>query len=156
VSLPEGHVHRMRGDAEDLRAAAEKYAVEVAAVCGDTAAKGAPVLDLVLLGLGSDGHTASLFPGTAAADETRRWIIANHVPRLGAWRLTLTRVVLAAARELLFLVSGEEKAEVLGRVLAGDTELVAGRVMTEARKVSVFMDEAAASAWARDRGEGIR
>src|SRR5262249_41973592 len=100
VPLPEANVHRMRGEVEPLRAAAA-YEQELRAAFSTP--EGAPQalperrFDLALLGLGDDGHTASLFPGTAAIDETARWVVAHHVAKLGVWRLTLTPPVLDAA-----------------------------------------------------------
>jgi len=78
---------------------------------------GLPRLDLVLLGMGDDGHTASLFPGTAILDE-QRLVAEVYVPRLDTWRLSLTLTTLNAARHVLFLVTGAGKAESLARVLA--------------------------------------
>lgn len=78
------------------------------------------VHDLVLLGMGDDGHTASLFPGTAALDERGRWVVANEVPQLGVSRITFTYPLIAAAREALFLVNGAAKHARAKEVLAGD------------------------------------
>ncbi len=78
-----------------------------------------PRFDLVLLGLGDDGHTASLFPGTKALTETKRWVTANYVRKLSSWRLTLTARLINQAANVTFLVSGEGKANALRRVLAG-------------------------------------
>jgi 6-phosphogluconolactonase len=78
---------------------------------------GFPSLDLVLLGLGEDGHTASLFPRTAALSETLRVVAANYVPQKDSWRLTLTYPTLDAAREVWFLVSGHAKAHRVAQCL---------------------------------------
>jgi len=79
---------------------------------------------MILLGMGSDGHTASLFPETSVLDEQERWVAAVYVEKLAAWRVTLTPMVLNAARDVLFLVSGEAKANVLRDVLAANQEEV--------------------------------
>ncbi len=75
--------------------------------------------DLVLLGIGADGHTASLFPGTDALAEKERWVVANEVPQLGAWRLTLTFRALNSARRVIFMAVGEEKAKVIAEAFGG-------------------------------------
>jgi 6-phosphogluconolactonase len=75
--------------------------------------------DLILLGMGNDGHTASLFPGTAAIDEQVRWAMAHYVDKLGGWRITLTPALLNAAANVIFVVSGSDKAERLRQVLVG-------------------------------------
>jgi len=104
-----------------------------------------PVLDLVLLGMGEDGHTASLFPGTEALSEERQLAAANYVGKLGAWRITLTWPVLEAARAVWFLVAGESKADVLRRVLVeNDASLPATRLLGHGSTVW-FIDEPAAA-----------
>jgi 6-phosphogluconolactonase len=106
-----------------------------------------PRFDLILLGLGGDGHTASLFPGSRALEEAQRWVTADQVERLGAWRLTLTRRVINAARQILFLVSGGAKAGILRRVLstAGRTGgLPAGTVRPADGQLGWLVDRAAA------------
>lgn len=100
--------------------------------------------DLVLLGVGTDGHTASLFPGTAALAEERRWYIANEVPHLEASRLTCTLPFLHRAQRVFFLVAGEEKADVMARVAAGD-ELPATLVMKSVPDTTWLVDRSAAS-----------
>ena len=75
--------------------------------------------DLALLGIGTDGHTASLFPGTAALKEKERWVAANHVPQLDAWRLTMTYPALNSARRVIFQATGEEKAQVIAEAFGG-------------------------------------
>ena len=114
--VPVGSVHRMRGELPPDEAAAS-YERELGQFFG-----GEAVLDLVMLGIGPDGHTASLFPGTAALGVTDRLAVANPVPKLGTTRLTLTVPVLNAAREVRFLVAGAGKAGALAEILEGDAD----------------------------------
>jgi 6-phosphogluconolactonase len=114
-----GGVHRMRGELPPEEAAAE-YEKELREFFG--APDGPPELDLILLGIGGDGHTASLFPNTAALDVTDRWAAANPVPKLDTTRITLTLPVLNAAKAVNFLVAGGDKAETLAEVLNGDAD----------------------------------
>jgi len=114
--LPPENFHRMRAESQDLESAAHDYAHEIAEVMHPLG--GAfPRFDLIQLGLGTNGHTASLFPETAALDETRRWVVPNFVSEIDMWRMTLTYPVLNAAHEIIFLVADEDKADVLRRVL---------------------------------------
>lgn len=101
--------------------------------------------DVVLLGMGNDGHTASLFPDTAALDEHERWYTANWVDALGTWRLTATLPLLWAARHIVFLVAGEGKAEMLHRILDEGAPYPAQRVAAGSRKATWMLDSAAAS-----------
>ena len=114
--VPVGGVHRMRGEL-DPREAATLYERELVAFFGAP-----PVLDLVLLGIGEDGHTASLFPRTPALDTRDRWAVENPVEKLGTTRLTLTIPAINAARRVAFLVAGEGKAEALGEILEGNAD----------------------------------
>ena len=84
--------------------------------------------DLILLGLGDDGHTASLFPGTAALEEMTRRVVANFVPKLNAWRLTFTFPLINHARHVCFLVNAGKNAELIERVIRGDLQFPASRV----------------------------
>ena len=113
--VPVGSVHRMRGELPPDEAAAS-YEGELIVFFGEVP----PVLDLVMLGIGEDGHTASLFPETPALGVTDRLAVANPVPKLDTTRLTLTVPVLNAAREVRFLVAGAGKAEALAEILEGD------------------------------------
>lgn len=120
LARPTALVFRMAGEGDpDAAAIAYERAVRElvppnpAVVTGQT-----PRFDLVLLGMGADGHTASLFPGTAALDEQERLVVANHVPQLATTRLTFTHPLINAARRVLILVSGEGKAGTLRDVLA--------------------------------------
>ena len=117
VAIPPAQVHRMRGELPPA-AAAEAYADELRAFFGAGPAR----LDLVLLGMGDNGHTASLFPGLSAVHEAERWVVAEYVPEVGMWRLTLTPVVLNLAREVAFLAAGAAKASMLRQVVEGDYE----------------------------------
>lgn len=110
-------VYRMRGELSPEMAAAE-YERDLQGFFG----AGEPIFDLIQLGIGSDGHTASLFPRTPALDVDDRWAVANPVEKLDTVRLTLTVPVLNAARAVEFLVSGEGKAEAVAEVLRGDAD----------------------------------
>lgn len=99
--------------------------------------------DLVLLGLGDDGHTASLFPGTAALNVERRWFVANFVDQMDTWRLTATYPFLRTAREIFFLVEGERKAERVAQIMAGES-YPATVVAEGPAAVTWLLDEAAA------------
>ena len=103
------------------------------------------VPDTVLLGLGADGHTASLFPGTAALETADRLFVANWVPALDAWRLTATIELLASARHLVFLVAGEPKASVVAGILDDGIAHPAREVAMRGRHVTWLLDAAAAS-----------
>jgi 6-phosphogluconolactonase len=116
VPLPPAHVHRIRGEDEPARAATD-YEQLLHQLLGSQEVSPEHSFDLVLLGMGADGHTASLFPGSAAAAETQRWVVASPGPQPESWRVTLTQVPLNAAREVMFLVSGADKAERLKEVL---------------------------------------
>ncbi len=144
-----GSVHRMRGEEPQAAAAAASYEAELRRFFGLAAADDPPPrLDLVLLGLGPDGHTASLFPGSEALDERRRWAVASFVERLGTHRITLTFPVLDRAREVLFLVSGAEKADALAQVFTpapGSAPVPAARVRPERGALVWIVDRAAAS-----------
>lgn len=107
-----------------------------------------PNFDLVFLGMGDDGHTASLFPYTEALKESSRLVAANHVEKLDTWRLTLTAPVLGAAKEVLFMVGGESKAMALKEVLEGEynPEEYPSQLLRDANAhVTWLVDRAAAS-----------
>jgi len=131
LSRVEARVHRMPGETCDASA----YEEDLTRLFGP----GLPEFDLVLLGLGVDGHTASLFPGDPALDVTDRHVVRVHRPDHP--RLTLTLPVLSAAKVAMFLVSGESKRESLRRLLAG-ADIPAARV--RGRQVIIIGDEAAA------------
>ncbi len=143
VPLPRVNVHRIvgEGDAED---AARAYEGDLRAFFGHR-----PRFDLVLLGMGADGHTASLFPGSPALEEASRLVVATAAPAGGGRRITLTLPALEAAAAVLFLVSGASKAPALSRVLSGGRGgevLPAARVRPLDGTVLWLVDRAAASA----------
>ncbi len=158
--VPVASVHRMRGELPDAAAAAAAYEADLRGFFGlSRDGDPPPRLDLVLLGLGADGHTASLFPGSPALEERRRWVAAPYVDRLGAHRLTVTLPILRRAAEVLFLVSGAAKADALARVLApapGDELLPAARVGAEAEGEVVWLVDFAASAPMPDVAPSVR
>ncbi|MEJ2090893.1 MAG: 6-phosphogluconolactonase [Syntrophobacterales bacterium] len=119
--LLEGNIHRIRGEDAPEQAAADYAKVLQHTFGGDAAAGNPPPegFDLILLGMGDNGHTASLFPGLAVVTEPVRWVMAQYVEVVGMWRITMTPVVINAARQVAFLVSGANKAEMLHRVLEG-------------------------------------
>ncbi|MGA3065756.1 MAG: 6-phosphogluconolactonase [Tepidisphaeraceae bacterium] len=112
VPLDPAKIHRMKGEA-DPQEAAKEYGQLLKQKFGDDG------LDLILLGMGDDGHTASLFPGTAALAEKEHRCVANFVPKLGVWRLTFSAPFINRARQVIALISGAAKAQRLERVLQG-------------------------------------
>ena len=134
----------MRGELSPAEAAAA-YEAELRAFFPTVAW---PAFDLVLLGMGDDGHTASLFPGTAALAETEHWVVANRVEKLETWRLTLTAPAINRAAHVLFLVAGTGKAERLRQVLRGPyqpTVLPSQLIRPVSGDLVWFVDRAAAS-----------
>ena len=143
VALPRERVHRWptEGDPQD---AVASYGRELRATYGDdTLRPGRPLFDVVLLGLGDNGHTASLFPGTAILEERSAWVgtcVPHDAPHR---RLSLTYPAIASSAHVLFLVTGAAKSQALGRVRASDPSQPASRVTTEGELIWV-LDEAAA------------
>jgi 6-phosphogluconolactonase len=144
LEIPEHHVFRMKGEQPPAEAA-RRYEVRLSDVfLGEPRRH----FDLVLLGIGPDGHTASLFPGTVALDERARWAVANHVPHLDAWRLTLTFPALNSARRVIFLATGDAKAQVIGEAFGGIAHAQphpCERVAPFHARREVLLDHAAAS-----------
>jgi 6-phosphogluconolactonase len=116
--VPVGNVHRIRGELPP-EGAAEAYEEELRTFFQT---EDVQRFDLILLGLGADGHTASLFPQTSALEVRDRWVVANLVPRLNTTRITLAVPVINAARAVIFLVAGEDKAEAVKEILEGDAD----------------------------------
>ena len=143
VNIQNENVHRMMGEIEP-HAAAQQYEEDLRAFFQADQ----PSLDLILLGMGDNGHTASLFPGLQAVHEQERWVVAEYVPEVAMWRLTLTPAVLNVARATVFLVTGQAKASMLKRVLEGPfspSELPAQVVRPTEGELLWLVDAAAAA-----------
>jgi 6-phosphogluconolactonase len=121
VPIPDANVHRMEAEREDLGRVAQEYE-ELLRRYLEHDAHGLPRFDLIYLGIGLDGHTASLFPGARGLRATSRWVSTPLAPASGKRRMTLTLPVLNAAKRVLFLVEGSAKAEILRTVLESNVE----------------------------------
>ena len=139
AAIPEKSIMRMRGEI-DPQIAAQEYEDQLNAIATN---RGELIYqhDLILLGLGDDGHTASLFPGTTALDEMTRRVVANFVPKLNAWRLTFTFPLINQARQILFLIGPSKNPQLVERVLAGDRQFPAARVNPVAGEVTWIIGE---------------
>jgi 6-phosphogluconolactonase len=154
VPIPADHFHRIAAEGADRDAAAREYAAELQRVLEPPAGEW-PRLDLVFLGMGGDGHTASLFPFSPALAERKLWVSSNYSPRLGKHRLTLTYPVLNAAAEIIFLVSGENKAETLRQVLEGPPGVFPAQGISPVNGLlSWFLDKAVARLLSRAARSG--
>jgi 6-phosphogluconolactonase len=145
LPIPASQVHPVRTDAASPEKAADLYASALHDYYGSASLDaGRPLFDVTLLGLGEDGHTASLFPGASALDEQRAWV----VPVVGVKpepRITMTYPALESSRDIVFLVAGAGKKSILARVLGGDRTLPAARMETGGA-IRIFTDKAAINA----------
>jgi 6-phosphogluconolactonase len=145
VDVPPNRVYRIEGEREPAEAA-ERYEMILRDLFID---EEAPHFDLLLLGMGADGHTASLFPGTEALEEKERWVVANRVSEQNGWRITLTYPALCAAHRIIFLITGAEKARTVAEAFGGlehDTPYPCERVIPVDGTREVLLDAAAAAA----------
>jgi 6-phosphogluconolactonase len=147
LRIPTAQIHRIHGE-DPPETAAAQYEDTLRSLTATASAQW-PVLDLVLLGMGEDGHTASLFPGTTAVAEQTRWVVPGHSPQGTASRITLTLGVINHASMILFLVTGLNKAKVVRSILerrAGDpSPYPAALVRPETGRLLWYLDHAAAS-----------
>lgn len=155
VDIPPEHVHRMAGEKDESTAAGEYEALlrDFFQLAGHNL----PRFDLILLGVGEDGHTASLFPGAGALNETERLVTNTYVAKLDSERLTLTLPVLNNAAEILFLVTGESKKNVVAEILEarpGSPILPAARVQPSEGRVTWLISRDAASRLPRNGIDG--
>ncbi len=141
-------VHPMPADRKDLSAGAEEYEQTIR-LRVPVGSGGIPHFDLILLGVGSDGHVASLFPHTPALKENRRLVIAYHVSVLGRERMSFTFPLINAARNVIMMVTGEDKAEVIADILDTEGEhherLPAFNVHPQEGKLHIVLDRSAAT-----------
>ena len=149
IAIPAENVFRVPAENSDASAAAAEYEVEVRRFFGlwSDQPKEFPRFDLILLGMGPDGHTASLFPDSSALDEQSRLVVANWVAKFNTHRITFTFPVLNRAAEIIFLASGPDKADMLHQVLEGKNTplLPSQRVQPSDGKLLWMLDEAAAA-----------
>jgi 6-phosphogluconolactonase len=147
LNIQPDHICRMKGEHEDSTAAAQEYEEAIRRLTKSPSPK-VPLIDLVLLGLGDDGHTASLFPGTAALQEQNKIVTVGHAPTGIRSRLTLTLGMLNHAVVVLFLVTGPGKAEIVRRVIEPESEadhsLPAARISPVSGRLVWMLDQAAA------------
>ena len=145
--VPDANVHRVFAEIGDAAQAAAEYEAEIRRhFVGDARLDGVPRFDCVLLGMGPDGHTASLFPDSAGLEEKEKWVISNWVEKFKTDRITFTYPLLNAARVVLLLIAGADKASILEEVLsdAKDTYPVE-RVHPRDGKKIWMLDRAAAA-----------
>lgn len=146
VPLRPDQIHAMPVEATDLQAAARTYAMDLEAIAGSP-----PVLDLVHLGLGPDGHTASLVPGDPVLNDTAEDVALTGIYQ-GRRRMTLTYPILNRARRVLWVVTGGEKVEMLRRLRDGDVTIPAGRIRRD--QALLLADRAAAGQLAVEHRQG--
>jgi len=127
VPIPAQNILRMKGELDPIQGAREYEAA-----LRERSPHEIYRHDLLLLGMGEDGHTASLFPGTHALEVTDRWVIENYVPKLNAWRITFTYPLINAAQQVLFLVNSVGKEEVLKQVFHNESDYPCNRVLPTA------------------------
>jgi 6-phosphogluconolactonase len=139
ASVPEKSIMRMRGEIEPP-IAAQQYQDDVDLLATQ---RGEQIYrhDLILLGLGDDGHTASLFPDSAALNEATRRVVSNFVAKLDAWRLTFTFPLINHARHVCFLVNASKQAKLIDRVISGDPQFPASRVNPTAGQLTWISGE---------------
>ena len=145
LKIPPENVHRIHGESESAEAAAAQYEEEIRKATG--AGEEPPRFDLVLLGLGIEGHTASLFPLCSALEEKDRWVAATYVAKLSRTRITMTLPLLNRAALVIFLIAGDEKAEAARRAIEGallSPEVPARRIDPTGGRVLWLLDRLAA------------
>ena len=149
VPVAEKNVHRVPSENPSALEAATDYEQTLI----ETTQQPLPQLDLILLGLGPDGHTASIFPGSEVLHETARLVAAPWVEKLNTHRITMTLPLLNSGASVLFLVSGADKAEIVKEVIEGPKKYPAQFVQPAHGQLLWMLDEDAASFLAADKGQ---
>jgi 6-phosphogluconolactonase len=148
LGIPPNHIYRIQGETQDSTTAAQQYEESLCRLTESTAAH-IPRIDLILLGLGEDGHTASLFPGTAALLESKKAVTVGQAPTGIRSRLTLTLGVINRASVVMFLVAGSNKAPIVRAILepqnAAERILPAAMVVPETGRLIWMLDRSAAA-----------
>ncbi|HET6973566.1 MAG TPA: 6-phosphogluconolactonase [Pyrinomonadaceae bacterium] len=141
VPVSANNVHRIRSENPDAAAVASEYEQTIIDVTRQTL----PRLDLIFLGLGTDGHTASIFPGSEVLHETKRLVAAPYVEKFKSYRITMTLPLLNNGASIVFLVSGAEKAEIVKQVIQGEHKYPAQAVKPTQGELIWMLDKDAAS-----------
>ena len=156
VPVKPQNIYPMPADAGDLEAASESYAQTIRNIV-PAGKDEIPTFDLILLGMGHEGHTASLFPGTDALKENKKLVIAYFVPVLGRKRMTFTYPLLNAAKNIILLITGDDKAEAVAGLLGNDQaakkDLPAANVNPKDGLLTIILDSAAARRQGVGNGE---
>jgi 6-phosphogluconolactonase len=145
VRIPAENIHRVLTEISPPQDAARAYEEEIRKTFGNFAS--VPQFDLIYLGLGTNGHTASLFPHAPALNETSRLVVADFVAEVNSWRISMSAPLLNRGRTVAFLITGQEKAQVLHEVLVGprDRERLPAQLINPEGKLLWLVDESAAS-----------
>lgn len=142
VPIKSEHIYRIHSEETPIEAA-RGYENTLKIFFGDDTF---PAFDIILLGLGEEGHTASLFPGSSAIEENQRWVVSTYVEKLKAFRITLTFPVINNAKRIIFLVSGSNKAEILKKIfVVNQNNIPAKKVNPKNGKLIWLLDKDAAS-----------
>jgi 6-phosphogluconolactonase len=144
IDVSELQLHRIQAERADHMRVAEEYEKEIRQHFGVSPME-MPEFDLILLGMGPDGHTASLFPGTEALNEQIRLVVSNWVPKFNTYRITFTVPLINHASAVMFIVCGEDKAAALKAVIEGpyDPEVYPSQLIKPEGKLILFVDQAA-------------
>lgn len=140
IPVPAANIHRIRGELPPAEAAT-LYEEDVRSFFGGAR----PVFDVILLGVGEDGHTASLFPDTPIVEETMRLVSRVFVPNVNAQRISITLPLINAARMIIFIATGSQKAEIVKAVIGGNSRYPASRVKPATGTLFWLLDDAAAA-----------